>query len=153
VPPAPVTPGSTTGDQFASNAPLTADEAAKIALLKQPSLGAGLGAIQTQQGQTIQTASALFPQLVVGAGVDKVQALPGSIFPVNASAPNVPLPDGASAQYLFSAGGALRQLIYDFNMTRNLVRQGEALERSDKQNLTTAQLNLVLAVKTDFYNM
>jgi outer membrane protein len=37
-------------------------------------------------------------------------------------------------------------------MTRNLVRQSEALERSAEQTLSVAQENLILNVKTDFYD-
>jgi outer membrane protein len=150
VPPAPTTPGAMNGQTLP---PLTADEAARIALRLQPSLGVQTGAIQVQQGHTIQTGAAEHPQVTLSAGYDNIQTLPGYSVPNSpVEAPTLALPDGASALYAFSITAAGRQLIYDFNMTRNLVRQSEALERSAKQDLTTAQLSLVLNVKTAFYD-
>ncbi len=126
----------------------------QIALHLQPSLGVQVGAIQTQEGRTRQTGSAENPQVIVGAGYDKIQGIAGQhvtpTSPVQASSTGLPL--GVSPIYQYTGAAAARQLLYDFNLTRNLVRQSEALERSDRQALTVAQLNLVLSVKQDFYN-
>ncbi len=51
----------------------------------------------------------------------------------------------------FLASAAVRQLIFDFNHTRDLVRQSAALERVANQNLTRTQYDLVLQVKQAFY--
>ena len=150
VPPAPMTPG-TNGQSFITNAPLTAAEAVKIALHQQPNLGVPIGAIQIQQGLTRQAGAAEHPQVFVATGLDEIQgAVSSSKMPV--AAPNLVVPLGASATDLVSFSTDIKQLIFDFNMTRNLVRQNEALERSAQQSLTVAQLNLVLGVKTAFYN-
>ncbi len=45
----------------------------------------------------------------------------------------------------------VRQLIFDFNHTRDLVRQSQALERAARQNLTRVQSDLVLQVKQAYY--
>lgn len=150
VPPAPITPG-TIGQNFITNAPLTAAEAVRIALHQQPNLGVPIGAIQFQQGLTRQTGAAEHPQLFVATGLDEIRGT-GSSSKTPVTAPNLVVPLGASASDLVSLSTDVRQLIFDFNMTRNLVRQSEALERSAQQNLTVAQLSLVLGVKTAFYN-
>ena len=51
------------------------------------------------------------------------------------------------------AQATLRQLIYDFNHTRDLVRQSQALERAASQNLTRVQYDLVLQVKQAYYQL
>jgi outer membrane protein len=49
-------------------------------------------------------------------------------------------------------GVALKQLVYDFDQTRNLVRQSQALERVAESSLNAAQLQVVYSVKAAFYN-
>lgn len=51
----------------------------------------------------------------------------------------------------FLASATVRQLIFDFSHTRDLVRQSAALERVVNQNLTRTQYDLVLQVKQAFY--
>ena len=51
----------------------------------------------------------------------------------------------------FLAQATLRQLIYDFNHTLDLVRQSAELERAAAQNLTRIQFDTVLDVKQAFY--
>jgi outer membrane protein len=158
VPAAPVTPGSASSQEPQTNAPLTAREAVRIALHQQPSLGVQTGAIQIQQGRTRQTGVLEHPLVNLGAGFDQVQSLSGLGNNVGSSsgtpvqAPNVVLPVGASAVNLISTGADVKQLIFDFNMTRNLVKQSEALERSALHSLTIAQQDLALGVKTAFFN-
>ena len=47
----------------------------------------------------------------------------------------------------------LRQLIFDFNHTLDLVRQSQALERAAAQGLTRVQFDLVLQVKQAYYQL
>ena len=147
MPPAPKTPGQP--NEYSNN-PLTADEAARIALKLQPSLGAPAGAIQTQQGRTQQTGSVQNPQFLVGLGYDKIGSLAGQPS-TGLEAPNELEPLGISPVYQFSGGAAIRQLLFDFNQTRNLVRQSEALEKAAEQNLSQAQLQLLVDVRTGFF--
>jgi outer membrane protein len=51
----------------------------------------------------------------------------------------------------FQATAELRQLIFDFNHTRDLVRQSVAFERAAFQNLTAVQANIVNQVKQAYY--
>ena len=151
VPPAPITPGSANGQSVMANVPLTADEAVTLALHLQPTLGVQIGAIQIQQGLTLQTGAIEHPQLFLGGGLDQIQSISSRSSTI-VSAPDVLVPPGVSPTSLIAIGADVKQLIFDFNMARNLVRQSEALERSSKQNLTVAQLSLAFGVKTAFYN-
>jgi len=58
---------------------------------------------------------------------------------------------GASGASGFQVSGTVRQLVYDLNHTRDLVRQAAALERSANAALTRTQADLVLQVKLAFY--
>ena len=51
----------------------------------------------------------------------------------------------------FQASANLRQLIFDFNHTRDLVRQASLQERAAADNLARVQSDLVLQVKQAFY--
>ena len=55
--------------------------------------------------------------------------------------------EGALAQ------ATLRHLLFNFNHTRNLVRQSEALERAAGHALSGTQLNVVLLVKQAYYQL
>ncbi len=143
-------PSSTAASEI-PNSPLSSDEAARIALRLQPSLGDALGALQAAQGKTRQVGAGLNPQFVVGAGYDQISSISG---PTAATqAPSGLGPAGVSPVYRYSSGAALRQLLFDFNQTRNAVRQSRALEGVAAANLTKAQSDLVLAVKSAFYNL
>ena len=135
-----------------TNAPLSSDEAARIALRLQPSLGDAVGALQTAKGRTRQIGAGLNPQVYVNAGYDQISSISGpTTASTEASAGLGPL--GASPLYRYSTGAALRQLIFDFNQTRNLASgRSRALEGVAAANLTRAQLDLVFAVKSAFYD-
>lgn len=53
----------------------------------------------------------------------------------------------------YQAGVTVRQLIYDFNRTRDLVRQSAALERAAGQNLSRVRNDLALQVKQSYYGL
>jgi outer membrane protein len=152
VPPAPITPGSPIADGRDFSAPIGSNEAVRIALHLQPSLGNQVGAIGIQQGRTRQIGSIANPQVLIGAGYDSIQSISGEGRTTTIEAGTTGLPLGVSPIYPVTANAAVRQLLFDFNMTRNLVRQSEALERSAEQTLSVAQENLILNVKTDFYD-
>lgn len=132
------------------NAPLSVEEAARIALKLQPSLGDAQAAIQIQQGHTRQIGANLNPQLWVNGGVDRVESISGPTTPSTELASGLG-PLGANPLYTWSGGAAVRQLLYDFNQTRNMVRQSEALEGVATANLTRAQLDLIYSVKQAYY--
>lgn len=59
----------------------------------------------------------------------------------------------ASGQSGFTGQAVLRQLIFDFNHTRELVRESDALTRAAEQNLTRVQADLVSQVKAAYYQV
>ncbi len=132
-PPAP-TPG-------VPNRPLTADEAASISLRLQPNITAARGNILSAQGVTQQARSALFPNIGIGLGYTNVQNLAGG----------GNLVSGSGSSSGISGNVSLQQLIFDFDHTRNIVRQYQALERAASQNLSAVQQETVFQVKQAFY--
>jgi outer membrane protein len=145
--------------------PLTADEAARIALARQPTITAARGAIVAAQGLTQQQRSGLLPTLGVGASYTKVWDLSGQTGTTGTTGsggttPGTPSSGGTGTTGTtgtlgtssgFQASATVRQLIYDFNYTRSLVRQARALERAAEQNLSATQADVVLQVKQAFY--
>ena len=228
--------------------PLTADEAARIALRLQPNVDIALASIYAQRGRTRQVRSALMPQVTVTTGytyVNSLSRLSPTVIPIpttnttgtgttggtgtgtgttggtgtgtgttggttgggtttggstgtgttgsgstgtgtgtsggttggttgtgttggtttggsagtgtgtttgTTASPSIVIPSGgAGTAQGFTAQATLRQLVYDFNHTRDLVRQSSALERAAEQNLTRVQFDTILAVKQAYY--
>jgi outer membrane protein TolC len=124
------------------NRPLTADEAATIALHYQPTITIAQGTLTEAAGAREQAKSGLFPSLSVGTGYVGVNASPSSLI-VNQ------IPGKGESGYMTFA--TLRQLVFDFNHTRELAREAADRERAAKADLTRAQSDLVLQVKQAFY--
>jgi outer membrane protein len=132
------------------NRPLTADEAARIALHFQPTIGIARGNVASAHGRTTQVRAGLYPQVVAGTGYDNLQSLSGyGILPTQS--PTGFLLPTASPVDPFTAELQIKQLIYDFNLTRNLVRQSKAFEEVALSNLDQAQSDLVFSVKSSYY--
>lgn len=132
------------------NRPLTADEAALIALRHQPDTTVAQAGVAAAQGRTRQVRSGLLPSLGVGAGYTHTDTLSsqgggggGTVSP------------GGTGSVVTSAGyqasANLRQLLFDFSHTRDLVRQSTSEERAASANLTRVQSDVVLQVKQAFY--
>lgn len=129
------------------NRPLTVDEAVRIALHKQPAIAAAAAGIAASQGRTQQARSGLQPSVGVGAAANYVNqfAVAPGVSPTNANGSSAGLTPG------YAASVGLRQLLFDFNHTRDLVRQASALERAANANLTRTQSDLVFQVKQAYY--
>ncbi len=137
-----------------SNAPLTANEAVYIALNHQPSLQAAQAQVLLARGKEQQVAAALNLTLAVNLVVSRSllnnsnQVFTGSGINAGINA----APNGLSV--LFS-GTTLaldaQKLLFDFNHTRDLVKQARAQIEGAQDNLTVTQSNLVLQVKQNFY--
>jgi outer membrane protein TolC len=163
------------------NRPLSADEAALLALHHQPSLLTAQAGITTAQGAVQAARSALGPGLTTGAGYTHVwgalattsAGVTGGTTPA-ASGPRPQASGGSGSSGSgsgttgsggfgppsfgsgavvpgYSLSATVSQLIYDFNHRRDLVHQAAALERVAQATLTQAQSDLVLMVKTAFY--
>lgn len=145
LPPPPILPADV------PNRPLTADEAARIALRNQPDVAAARAGAAAAQGRAQQARSGLLPSIGIGAGYTRTDSLS-----TGAGGGGSGGVGGAVGGTFVSATGyqgtiTLRQLLYDFERARNLVRQASAEERAATANLTRVQADLVLLVKQTFY--
>jgi outer membrane protein len=135
------------------NRPLGADEAALIALHHQPTVLEATAAIAAARGRTQQARSGLLPLVAVTAGYSHVDTLATEATgaPSGVGGGTVTTGGGGVTVAGYQAAGTLRQLLFDFNHTRDLVRAEAALERVATANLSRVQSDLVLQVKQAFY--
>ena len=134
--------------QIIANSPLTADEAVRIALAHQPSLIVSRSAVDAAHGQTLQVKAGLNPSVNVTGNATRSQILnktTGASGSVGSSGTSGSVSDGLAGQV------AMNQLIFDFNRTRDEVRQASALERSAQKNYDQAVQDLVFLIKGNFY--
>lgn len=130
------------------NRPLAPDEAARIALANQPNVTVARSQIQAAQGRTQQARSSLMPLLGLNLGYTRQDTLStesGSSSGGGATTGRSIVSPG------YLANATLQQLLFDFNHTRELVRQAVSNERAAEANLTRVQQDLVLQVKQAFY--
>ena len=138
--PAPVVlPAPTSPVAGVPSRPLTADEAAQIALCKQPNVTVAQANVTAARGREIQAKSGLLPTVNTDATYTNVALAPVGNVPGNGNASG------------FQINANLQQLIFDFNHTRDTVRQSSALLNSAKAGLTKVQSDTVLQVKQAFY--
>ena len=141
--PPPVTlPAPPTPPADVPNRPLTAQEAAQIALHHQPNVTAAIAGVAASQGITEQARSGERPNISLnGAYNNEAIAAEGGLSPSGAG----------SSSTGFLAAANVRQLIYDFNHTRDTVQQAIAQELATRANLTRVQLDTIFQVKQAFY--
>lgn len=137
LPPAVVLPGPPTVPADVPNRPLTAAEAVHIALCHQPSITVAGAGVTAAQGRQQQAKSDLLPNVVLSTGYNHINGINN--------------PVGITTGTGFTAAATVNQLVFDFNHTRDIVRQSQALTRSANANLTRVQSDLVLQVKQAFY--
>ncbi len=160
--------------------PLTADEAVKLAIKLQPGILSARAALNAQKGRTQQVSAGLRPQVQVAGSYNRATTLNGVRFGAAATAapagtsssgstttttggtgtsttttatttsttnfvPSIGVIVGADVQ------ATLKQLIFDFNHTRDLVKQSRALDRAADQNLAKAIADASFEVKQAFY--
>ena len=121
--------------------PITADEAVRIALKTQPTLDTARSAIAAASGRTEQVRSGLNPVLAGSVAYTHANVLAG----------NSSVGTSVSTSPGYQASTTLRQLLFDFEHTRNLVRQASLLEKVASTGLTRAENDLALQVKQAFY--
>jgi outer membrane protein len=141
--------------------PLTAEEAARIALRNQPNVTAARGGVEAAAGRTQQSRAGLRPTVAASAGYTHVDTLAtengggtsGGGGTGGTGGGGVVTTGGGGGVTVagYSASAVLRQLLFDFNHTRDLVRQSAAEERAAGLNVTRVQADLVLQVKQAFY--
>jgi outer membrane protein TolC len=140
LPPPVVLPPPPVAQPDVPNRPLTADEAVQLALHHQPSISVARAGVAGAQGRVQQEQSLLKPSVSVSGEVAAGTSNTGSSSSSSGLGSNV-----------YSASAIGRQLIYDFNHTRDLVHESMAVERSAQAILTKAQADLALQVKQAFY--
>lgn len=124
--------------------PITAAEAGQIALKLSPTLSLARAQILLAEGKLVQTRAAERPTLGFTSGYSYVTSI----------ATGSKQSSGSSGQSTgFTSNLSANQLLFDFNHTLDLVRQEVALRKSAEENLTRAQQDLILAVKTAFYTL
>jgi len=138
-PPAVALPAPATVPADVPNRPLTADEAARIALCHQPSVKVAQAGVNAASGRRVQATSGLLPSVSTTSTYTNVFLAPVGAVPT------------AGATSGFQLTASIRQLVFDFNHTRDLVRQATALQRSATANFTRVQSDTVLQVKQAFY--
>lgn len=142
------------------NRPLTADEAALIALHHQPNVTIAQAGIAAAQGRVQQVQSSLLPNVTLNGSYTHIESLSGSGGGASgggstgSGAGGTTTPSGSRAATVsggFVGTATLRQLIFDFNHTRDLVREAVNLEHAATQNLNAVEANTVFQVKQAFY--
>lgn len=120
--------------------PISADEAASIALTHQPTIEIARSIVKAAQGREQQARAGLIPTIGISSSYNSVNGGSGG-----ASIGSV---SGSSG---YQASASIRQLLFDFDRTRNLSRQASAQRRSTNASLSSAESDLVLRVKQAFY--
>ena len=160
--PPPLTLEGPQGHSYLPSRPLTADEAAGIALRLQPTIAAARAAIASAQGRTQQTRAGMLPTLTLSGTythVENISTQPGAASsggsntgdPTGGVATGGPTTGNSNTASGFVGVANLRQLLFDFNHTRDLVRQAALQVNATEDNLARVQSDLVFQVKQAFY--
>lgn len=139
-PPAVIVPGPQNIDALAAK-PLTAADAARIAVLRQRSLDLAKAAVRSAAGQRRTAQSALGPNVSLASAYNDVNNI--KIDPSVGASTN--LPDG------FGSSITLEQLLFDFSHSEDLVRQAAYLEEAARRGYESSEVDLVTQVKQAFY--
>lgn len=153
--PPPGTPGTAGTPDEPVIAPLTADEAARIALRLQPDVVTASADILAAQGRTQQARSALRPTFGISSGYTQQRSLNdlGGNNGGGGGGGGTPDAFNSSSSSGLRITATARQLLFDFNRTRDAVRAAALRERAATANLTRVQSDLVLTVKQAFYTL
>ena len=155
VPPPVTLPAPPTGEEISvealPNEPLTADEAARIALRLQPDVAVASADLLAAQGRQQQARSALRPSFGVTAGYTQQQSLSNAGGGTGGGGAGTPDTFSASSSNGLRVTASVRQLLFDFNRTRDAVRAATLRQQAAVANITRVQSDLVLSVKQAFY--
>jgi outer membrane protein len=124
--------------------PLSASEAARIAVTKQPTIEAARLAIEAAKARTQQIKSGVLPSVSLTGQYYDVESL-NTVNGVSSATAAAPVPPG------YVATATVKQLLFDFAHTRNLVNQSTSLEKSAQDNLLRTRFDLVFQTTQAFY--
>lgn len=154
--------------------PLTANEAARIALAYNSDMVVAQANVDAAEGRAQQAWSGLNPHVRLNASYSQSLLAQGGSgiaaggiggggggggtgsTSANASQQNQAAGLGGAVGFTssnYSVGGSLNQLLFDFGHTRAEVNRAEQLTEVAAANLTSAQADLVLSVKRAFYQL
>jgi outer membrane protein len=144
IPPTPQLQLPSTGAVIPADAtkPLTADDAAAIALQLQPNVTIALANAKIAEAQAREALAGLLPDVSLSAGYQYLTRLGHLGTSTTLSSAN------ASG---FSSSITVSQLLFDFNRTYDKVREARASAKASGYSLTAVQANLVYSVKQEFY--
>ncbi len=134
-----------------TNEPLSADEAARIALRQQPDVTIANAGILTAQGRTGQVRSGLRPTFGISSNYTQQKSLQSSSGGGTGGGTTDTF--SASSSNGLRVTATVRQLLFDFNRTRDAVRAATLREQAASANLSRVQADLVLNVKQAFYTL
>jgi len=138
----PVTLPPPPGKSVVPARPITAEEAAAIALYNQPSLVQVQAGVLAAHGAEVSARSLLGPNLVLSSTYFNQSTLKGAAGN-SATAGHIPG---------YQSSLTLDQLLFDFNRTRDLAEQAQDLYKAAGNSLSVAQAEVVVEVKQAFYN-
>lgn len=129
---------------------LSADDAVAITLQHQAAVTAAVGGVQAARGRTQQANAGLLPSLGLSMTYSQADTISGT-GSVTSGSSNGTTGTTTSSSVGFLGAATIRQLVYDFQHTRDIARQARALEMVARGNLTKVEADLVLSVKQAFY--
>jgi outer membrane protein TolC len=133
------------------NRPIAAEEAARIALVHQADVAIARSNLAAAQARTKEARAPGLPSLGIGSAYSSVNAPSGS----GGGGSQAFVGAGKGATYAYNGyqvNASVSQLLFDFNHTRELVRQSKELEKVAASTLSQVQSDLVLQVKSAFYS-
>ncbi len=121
------------------NRPLTIEEAVELAYELSPVLEAARQDAEAAKGRTEQAQAQLLPQINLNGGYSSVEQLNGTASNTNQSG--------------WTAGLSVDQLLFDFNRTRDELRQRQALEQAAEQSFSAARNDLAFQVRSLYHSL
>jgi len=127
-------------DQSLITGTLTAQDAVRIAVAKQPTLESVRQAVVAAEGRTKQLRSRLLPQFGVGGTYNSSRFVGNEPDRLQLNVPNG-----------YGASAVVTQLVFDSNHSSDLVRQSNALKTVALQDLARAKADLALQALEGYY--
>ncbi|MFI5395809.1 MAG: TolC family protein [Candidatus Binatia bacterium] len=122
----------------------TLTECIAIAVQQHPSLKAATASVEAGQARVREALSNYLPQVSANYGATRQKSNPAALGIVGTP---------SKTFNLFSAGGSLTQVLFDFGQNLNSIRSAQASEQSLQADRTTQQETVVLNVKQGYFNV
>lgn len=153
IPPAVNLPSPPAAQADVPSRPLTAEEAVAIALRHQADVAAAAGGVISARGRTQQANAGLRPSLGLSMSYTQSDTISGTGSTSSGSSTGTTGTTNTGTTTGFLGNATVRQLLFDFQHTRDLARQARALEAFAHGNLSKVESGLVLQVKQAFYSL